>query len=141
MRSDIEIKGLDKLQRSILALKKAAPERLEKMLAYGAINTENSAKQSIQAHQSSGAEYRRRTITHTASTPGNPPNSDTGNLVNNITVRKISGGYDVGSRSGAPYGVHLEYGTRNMQARPWLLPAFLKTVNAIWTKLKSERLV
>jgi HK97 gp10 family phage protein len=95
----------------------------------------NEAKKSIQSHKSSGNVYVRGSISHTASTAGNPPNSDTGNLVKNITIQKISGGYDVGSRKGAPYGVHLEFGTSKMAARPWLTPAFYLALEKLKVKM------
>ena len=60
---------------------------------------------------------------HRASAPGEPPASDTGNLVRRIDVqydRKALIGYVV---SRADYSVFLEYGTQRMAARPFMRPA------------------
>lgn len=122
-------------------MKRRGDKTLDRTLAAGALLTETEAKRSIQAHESKGNQYKRGTVTHTASTPGNPPNSDTGNLVNNITVEKINGGYDVGSRRGAPYGLWLEFGTASVQARPWLAPAYAMAIDRTIQKLKEADLL
>jgi HK97 gp10 family phage protein len=67
--------------------------------------------------------YLRGGKKHFPSREGHPPAIDTGELVRSITmdVKKLQ--VEIGADSGAPYGVHLEYGTKNMKARPWLTPA------------------
>lgn len=70
-----------------------------------------------------GRVYRRNGVEHTASAPGEPPASDTGELVNSLKTV-----YDASKLSGtvvasAPHAPHLEYGTRNMEPRPFLRPA------------------
>jgi HK97 gp10 family phage protein len=135
VNSRIEITGDKEYQALIAKMKKELPKRLDAALLTGSLDTMNEAKKSIQGHQSSGNVYVRGSITYTASTAGNPPNSDTGNLVQNITIQKIKGGYDVGSRKGAPYGVHLEFGTSKMAARPWLTPAFYLALEKLKVKM------
>ena len=62
------------------------------------------------------------------SAAGDPPGVDTGNLKNSIIaspenpLRWIVG-------VGADYGIHLEYGTSRMAPRPFMLPAFERTVS------------
>ena len=53
-----------------------------------------------------------------ASNPGDPPNSDTGRLINSIRFRKSGNAYLVGTN--VSYGSHLEFGTLDMKPRPWL---------------------
>lgn len=137
----VEIKGAKEVQDLIKRMQREGDKKLEKMLAEGALNTENVSKRSIQQHQSAGITYQRGNTTHTASRPGQPPNTDTGNLVNNITISKISGGYDVGSRTGAPYGLWLEFGTLKTAARPWLTPAYEKIVKPLIDKYTRRGLV
>lgn len=127
----VEIKGNKEFQALCKKMQKRANGSLEKLLADGAISTEGAAKQAILSHQSKGVIYKRGEKTHQASTEGNPPNSDTGVLVANITIEKIKGGYDVGSRKGAPHGLYLEFGTSKMGARPWLTPSFDQAVRGI----------
>lgn len=55
------------------------------------------------------------------SLPGNPPNSQTGDLSRSITVKsKEIGTAQIGPN--VPYGVWLEFGTTKMAARPFVRP-------------------
>jgi len=134
---DIKVEGLDRMNSLVQKIQKYVPDAVAKTLFYGAQLTMNEAKRSIQASGSKGVTYKRGNILHTASTAGNPPNTDTGNLVNNITVEKIDGGYDVGSRKDAPYGLALELGTSNMLPRKWLTPAYEKAIKATIDKAQQ----
>lgn len=60
------------------------------------------------------------------SDPGTPPGVDTGTLKNAVNaqpVRKMVWAV----RDGVDYGIHLEYGTMFMAARPFFLPAVMRT--------------
>ena len=101
----------------------------------------NDAKSSI-AEGGSGevvARYNPRR-THTQSKAGQPPATDTGFLISQITteVNTKMGGAVVGKViSAAPYSQALEYGTTNMQARPFLHPALRRNqgkIRAIFLK-------
>jgi hypothetical protein len=61
-------------------------------------------------------------VPHQASAPGEAPATDTGKLVSSIVsdAKGLTG--FVQARSA--YAVHLEYGTRRMAARPFMVPAF-----------------
>ena len=90
--------------------------------------TRNEAIASILQNSRSGPESTRynpkRTIR--VSAPGDAPAGDTGFLANNIhlVLDGDSMGADVESR--ADYSAALEFGTRNMAARPFLQPALEK---------------
>lgn len=58
-----------------------------------------------------------------ASTPGNPPHKRTGWLQKNVlyVLDKAKGLGKVGVTVNASYGAYLEFGTRKMAARPWLV--------------------
>jgi len=124
-RNNITLTGDKELLKAIRKLKKEAPKDLQKMLFDAAMHTRNVAIDSIQKPKAGGAAYQRRTVTHLASPPGGPPNTDRGTLVQSITVEKIEGGYDVGSREGAPHGFWLEMKEPSAGGRKWLEPAFL----------------
>lgn len=65
---------------------------------------------------------RPRNKPHTASAPGDAPAVDSGDLRRSIGVKKIGDGhYRVGTN--LKHGLHLEFGTRKMAARPWARPA------------------
>jgi len=55
--------------------------------------------------------------------------STKGNLRECVNAAVVENGNQIAVKAGdtqgrAPYGVYLEYGTINMSARPWLMPAF-----------------
>lgn len=72
----------------------------------------------------------KRTVN--VSAPGDPPNADTGRLMQSIKVEKDGLAYLVGTN--LKYGAHLEFGTKDMEPRPWLSVA-LKTVTKDIAKL------
>lgn len=81
--------------------------------------------------QKTGRIYRRRSIEHQASAPGEAPASDTGRLVNSIRVE-----YDLPNLTGrivvgAAYGMFLEYGTQTIEPRPFLRPALARSKGVI----------
>ncbi|MFP4323771.1 MAG: hypothetical protein ACLFTK_15055 [Anaerolineales bacterium] len=63
----------------------------------------------------------------TPAAPGDPPAIDTGALAASIRLEPTPQGYRVGTP--LIYGAWLEFGTREMAARPWLRPA-LEAVRA-----------
>jgi HK97 gp10 family phage protein len=81
---------------------------------------EVSAGSQVTRYRNGGNSYQ-----HTASKPGDAPNTDSGDLVKSIAVEAKLDGVYVGSN--LDYAAHLEFGTSNMAPRPWLLPAKLKS--------------
>jgi len=103
----------------------------------GANMVRNTAVKSIQQHQSQGVTYGN----HTASTAGNPPNSDTGYLASNIFVKKDNNGKGASVESRADYSEALEFGTSKMGARPFLQPALeenRRKIIQMYAKLKAR---
>lgn len=88
-----------------------------------------NAVRSIQS-LSSGREVTRYTAAgngyiHVASAPGDAPNTDSGDLANNIGVDPRGLGFEV--ISGMAYSADLEFGTMRMAARPFMVPASEKS--------------
>jgi len=85
----------------------------------------NTAVTSINQGAKSGVTYQlynpRRT--HTASSAGQPPATDTGFLVNNIVLDIDNNGLGANVESRADYSAFLEFGTSKMAARPFMQPA------------------
>lgn len=79
---------------------------------------------------------------HQASAPGEAPASDTGDLARSIKVRKGEDGtyYVVASAS---YASYLEFGTEQMEARPFMTPAFAEAVPSareeIWKAWQEQK--
>lgn len=72
-----------------------------------------------------------------ASRPGEPPAVQTGKLKNSIThQREAARSWSV--TVGAEYGVHLEFGTAVMAARPFLRPAVRAIAETAPKVLKAE---
>jgi len=96
---------------------------------------ENTAQESIKK-KGTGKTYQKYNprVTHTASASGQPPATDTGFLGQNITmtVSVKSNGSVVGQIiSAAPYSKALEFGTTQMDARPFMQPALEKNKRKI----------
>jgi len=100
--------------------------QIEKGTAKGlmavALMAQSAAQESIIRGPKTGRTYKRGNVSHTASAPGEAPANDLGFLVQNIKC-DMSDDRTANLRSLAPYSVCLEYGTKNMEARPFLRPA------------------
>jgi HK97 gp10 family phage protein len=97
----------------------------------------NEAKRSIQSSSGGGRTYGN----HTASAAGQPPNTDTGFLVSNIFLDKDNDGMGADVESRADYSIHLEFGTRKMQPRPFMQPALESQrakIKALFKRLKAR---
>lgn len=112
---------------------------VERVIASGVQDTMNTAKQSIQQSSSSGVTYEKYNPrrTHTASSAGNPPNSDTGFLVSNIHAVIDADRLGGSVESRADYSGFLEFGTSKMKARPYLQPALEENKPKIRAKFRK----
>lgn len=84
----------------------------------------NAAKRKIQGGSKSGRTYRKSnpSRTHRASAPGEAPATDTGGLVNSGFHEVDEQGLEVKIGFAKFYAALLEFGTRLMAKRPFLLP-------------------
>lgn len=139
MDFSVDIKGLDKLQQSSRAISQALADELNKAVYASAQQIRTEAIKSIQDGQKSGKWYKRRTVLHQSSAPGEAPASDTGRLVNSITAYAGADGeaFTVAGRGAALYAALLEFGTSRMGARPFMLPALEKSKEWISARLKE----
>lgn len=120
-------------------------EKLEQELAYRIVD---EARTMIDSSTPTGRLYRRGsfgrrhsrgfgqraagpgTRIHRASAPGQPPAEDTGRTYRDISVRRMGkGNYRV--RFGGVAG-YLEFGTRNMKPRPFIIPAIENAVQKVF---------
>lgn len=87
--------------------------------------------------------------THRASAPGQPPASDLGVLASGITIDvDVEKGAVVGrimayaaDGSGGNYAKHLEFGTNQMAARPFMQPALEKNSKKIRQILSQKSII
>jgi len=140
--AEIELIGAKELSAFLKQMPDMAEKDLDVLLFDMAAHTHETAVSNIQGGGRSGRVYRRKGKTHQASAAGEYPKSDTGTLARSTTLeREAVANYTVGSRSmggkgGAPYGLWLEFGTRNMAKRPWLSRAFDATLRKFGSRLK-----
>lgn len=139
----VELRGVKDLLSNLDKYSEATQKRVADTIVMSAINVRTEAMRAMKSSPASGATYKRRSVTHTASSPGNAPRIDTGRLFNSIRwvaskteavvgvfgsmslrggIAGQSEGLSDANRS--DYAAFLEFGTRNMQARPFLFPAF-----------------
>lgn len=117
--------------------------QLKQIIAAGGQMVMNEAKASIHATGSSGRTYQKYNPNrvHTASSAGNPPNTDTGYLANNIYLQIDADGLGADVESRADYSEALEFGTSKMEARPFLQPALeanRRKIIRMFARLKSR---
>src|SRR5689334_21796397 len=108
---------------------------LDKVIQKTAHDVRNAAVKGIQRGSKTGRDYKRRTVTHKASAPGEYPASWTGHLADSIRINKGFLEAEVGSD--LLYAPFLEEGTERMQPRPFLEPSYQKTEEA-FSKLIDE---
>lgn len=123
-------KRVEVTEKQILRLLQRSVDRVESTVIVG-----------LHGGPKSGATYTRRSVTHQASAAGQYPATDTGFLASNISSsldkkRKIGR-----VTSSANYSKHLEYGTKDMAARPFMQPSLEKNRRKIFNLFKNAGLL
>jgi HK97 gp10 family phage protein len=122
--------GIQNLNKFIKKLEKRMvvnPEKkLKNLVQRSTMLVESTAKESI-LKGGTGITYQKYNPRrqHTASAAGEPPASDTGFLVGSISSNVRKQGTSVIGQiiASAPYAAHLEFGTSNIEKRPYMQPA------------------
>jgi len=119
----VTLEGMDELKKAFKEASETARQKVAEAVARTTLAVHNASVKRIQNGPASGIVYElyepRRT--HQASTPGEPPMSDTGRLASSMQF-EIDGltGYVF---TPVEYGPYLEFGTSRMAARPFLFPS------------------
>lgn len=106
----------------VTQLTEQAMRAVEATMKGAAMIVANDAKRRVQRGEKTGRIYVRRGIAHQASAPGQSPATDTGKLVSSIVAD--AEGLTAYVEARAIYGKWLEYGTRHIKPRPFMVPAF-----------------
>ena len=117
----MSIKNLLSFQRRFRKRVVENPEHnAERLIARAAMMVQGRIVDSIQRDPKTGAVYGN----HQASAPGQPPATDTGQLVRSIqwNVEGTEGEVVGVIRASAPYAAMLEFGTSNIAPRPYMQP-------------------
>ncbi len=119
--------GTAELERALARYGQAFRDEVEQHINGTAQAVRTNAVRSIQRGPATGETYEKYKPrrTHTASAPGEAPQTDTGRLASSVSVRE-SGNLAAYVFTPLEYGKHLEFGTRHIAARPWLFPAMEK---------------
>ncbi len=119
----IQIEGLDELKQAMEQATEQMRSEVQRAVQETTIAVHKAAVERIQRGPASGVVYEKYMPrrSHQASAPGEPPMSDTGNLASQVK-------FQFGELEGVvftpvKYGLYLEIGTSNMEARPWLFPS------------------
>lgn len=131
MRAGIKVKNTDKVIKKLQQLPAKVTVEVKKAVETSALLVEGTAKTSIQRGPKSGEIYVRQNITHQASASGEAPATDTGALASSISHWFKDDGLSVLIGSYLQYARFLEYGTVNMDARPFLFPSVESNRQAI----------
>lgn len=136
----ITMRGDKALQRALSKLNKEAQTEAGKAVDATALEVRGDIIKGYANGPASGVVYKRRTITHQASAPGEAPMSDTGRLANSVVYDK-QGPLTADVHTEVEYGAWLEFGTRNIDPRPlWVpvataaLPKFIRRIEAYLRK-------
>ena len=114
------------LKSNVPKVKAAISQEMDKLVLRVAHQIRNHAIESIQRGQKTGREYKIRSVTHTASAPGEAPANMTGNLVRSIRVEHFPGSGTARVAVAASYARELEFGTKKIAPRPFLRPSIAK---------------
>lgn len=131
--------GLEALKKKLGKFSNNASIESGEVIAEGILKIHEIAVKSIQKRgSSSGKETRydpKRVVK--VSAPGEPPNTDTGQLVRRIEfeIDKQRATGSVGTN--LKYGAWLELGTRYVLPRPWLRPAYDKVIGQVIKNLQK----
>lgn len=121
--------NIDKKINKLLAQSLAGQVRA---VQKGTLLIHETALKSVQDNTDGVSEIRyspKRIVN--VSRPGDPPNTDTGRLVQSIKFDFMKQGLTGRVGTNLKYGAWLEFGTEKMQARPWLAPAIQMASEAI----------
>ena len=139
MSIDLKIENLGSFNKKLN--KQLKNNKVKEYVTRGTMMVQNTAKKSIMAGGTGKTvqKYEPRR-THTQSAPNQPPASDTGFLVSQITMNvdvKTNGTVVGQIISAAPYSAALEFGTTQMTERPFMQPALEKNKRKILSLFKK----
>lgn len=138
MRVGAEIRGADAIAKRLAALGPRTTKAVWPAVVEGALAIQATAVRSILSQKGNRKETRynpKRDVL--VSPPGLPPNADTGRLAKSITVNLNSSTLTARIFTDLEYAPWLEYGTREMEPRPFMSPAYLRNRDEILRAIEA----
>ncbi len=136
----VTVIGGDKLDRKLKTVPAATKRMLRKQIAAAAIAMVTDIKDNMLRQAKTGRVYKVDSVSHQASAPGEYPAVLTTALINGVTFEIISNGMDAVVGTNVMHGVHLEFGTKNVDPRPWLQPSYNKVIVGKWQPVINQLL-
>jgi hypothetical protein len=121
-RVSIDMQGGDQLIAALKKLGADGEREIARVVTATAIEVRGAIVKKYQRGPKTGQVYQRGNVVHQASAPGEPPATDTGRLASGTEYRS-TGRFSAEVRNSVAYGPLLEFGTRNIAARPAWRPA------------------
>lgn len=135
MRISHAIKGVKEIEKKFKNFERDCKAGQIRAVQDSIFLIDKTAKELIQDNGDGTAQIRysssgaKRVVA--VSNPGDPPNTDTGRLVQSIKFDFQDGGLTGRVGTNLKYGAWLEFGTKNMKARPWLSTAVSMTAKQV----------
>jgi len=122
----MQLTGTEELKRALREFGLHADRQIQDIVRGTAQNVRSHAIKAVQRGRKSGEVYEKHQPkrTHRASAPGQAPATDTGALVRSIQADIRGRSAEVAAN--VDYAVYLEFGTQDMEPRPFLFPALEK---------------
>jgi len=132
---NLKVTGSQDIIRRLRKVTKNVDEIAAESVFLTANLVKNTAVKSIQSI-SMGERVRRPrqgggTLSHVASRPGDAPNTDNGDLIKSISVQPLQPKKTMTVGVNAKYAIPLEFGTKNMEARPYMQPSMEENKDAL----------
>lgn len=128
MAVSVQVTGAKEIKLRYQKLPRSVIRQVDAEIGRLLVAMDSNVKQTIQTGGRSGRVYKRRTVTHRASAPGEPPKTDTGKLVAGFvfkTKRTINGVVgDLMNKTN--YAKYVEYKPKSRGGRPFMRPLFNK---------------
>lgn len=139
MSVNLEFVNKDKIMQKINNLHPEISRAVKQAVFFSGLLVEGDIKKSIQRGPKSGQSYFKLNPKriHVASSPGEPPASDTGRLAGSISTKRMDGDMTVTIGTNIEYAKGLEFGTFRVLPRPFMFPAFEKNKKAIHNKIQK----
>lgn len=99
---------------------------IDSVIQLSAMDIRNIIVRNINSNERTGRIYKRRSVTHQASAPGEWPKTDTGRLVGSIRTNFSFLSAEIGSD--VTYSKFLQDGTKFMKPRPWLTKGYEESI-------------
>ncbi len=134
----VNVIGIKSLRKKLDSIPDDYKLKLQSIISRNADNIQAEARRLIREPPKTGIKHP--SLPNQSSAPGEAPANQTGKLMRGIVKQKFkSRGIEfVRVVSNAAYSAWLEFGTRNMLARPFLQPAFKRWKKNVRLRIKRE---